>query len=72
MREVDAASGALSVSELLRSVRDVLERRFPLAWVRGELSNVSRAASGHASSRTKSGTSRPYATRESERLRITS
>jgi exodeoxyribonuclease VII large subunit len=25
----------------------VLERRFPLAWVRGELSNVSRAASGH-------------------------
>ena len=47
MREVDAASGALSVSELLRSVRDVLERRFPLAWVRGELSNVSRAASGH-------------------------
>jgi len=47
LREVDAASGALSVSELLRSVRDVLERRFPLAWVRGELSNVSRAASGH-------------------------
>src|SRR4051812_33645104 len=25
----------------------MLERRFPLAWVRGELSNVSRAASGH-------------------------
>jgi exodeoxyribonuclease VII large subunit len=37
----------LSVAQLLRSVRDVLERRFPLAWVRGELSNVSRAASGH-------------------------
>jgi exodeoxyribonuclease VII large subunit len=47
LRDVDATSGALSVSELLRSVRDVLERRFPLAWVRGELSNVSRAASGH-------------------------
>jgi len=47
LREVDATSGVLSVSELLRSVRDVLERRFPLAWVRGELSNVSRAASGH-------------------------
>src|SRR5919204_158850 len=37
----------LSVSELLRSVRDTLERRFPLLWVRGELSNLSRAASGH-------------------------
>lgn len=37
----------LSVAELLRSVRDALERRFPLAWVRGELSNFSRAPSGH-------------------------
>lgn len=36
-----------SVSELLRSVRDTLEHRFPLLWVRGELSNFSRAASGH-------------------------
>jgi exodeoxyribonuclease VII large subunit len=37
----------LSISELLRSVRDALERRFPLAWVRGEVSNLTRAASGH-------------------------
>ncbi len=37
----------LSVSELLRSVRDVLERRFPLSWVSGEISNLTRAASGH-------------------------
>ena len=37
----------LGVSELLRSVRDVLERRFPLVWVKGELSNLSRASSGH-------------------------
>jgi exodeoxyribonuclease VII large subunit len=37
----------LSVAELLRSVRDTLEQRFPLAWVRGELSNLSRAPSGH-------------------------
>ena len=35
------------VAELLRSVRDTLERRFPLLWVRGELSNLSRAPSGH-------------------------
>ena len=40
-------SGVLSVSALLRSARDVLERRFPLAWVRGEISNFTRAASGH-------------------------
>jgi exodeoxyribonuclease VII large subunit len=37
----------VTVSELLRSVRDTLERRFPLLWVRGELSNLSRAPSGH-------------------------
>ena len=38
---------AVTVSELLRSVRDALERRFPVAWVRGELSNLNRAPSGH-------------------------
>ena len=37
----------VSVSELLRSVRDTLERRFPLLWVRGELSNLSRSPAGH-------------------------
>src|SRR5256885_15476869 len=37
----------LTVSELLRSVRDTLERRFALLWVKGELSNLSRAPSGH-------------------------
>ncbi|HYN12647.1 MAG TPA: exodeoxyribonuclease VII large subunit [Burkholderiales bacterium] len=44
-----AAPGAevVTVSELLRSVRDTLEKRFPLMWVRGELSNLSRAPSGH-------------------------
>ena len=40
-------AGVLSVSALLRSVRDTLERRFPLAWVSGEISNFTRAASGH-------------------------
>src|SRR5438552_1703104 len=43
----DFARPVLSVSELLRSVRDTLERRFPLLWVQGELSNRSRAPSGH-------------------------
>jgi exodeoxyribonuclease VII large subunit len=41
------ARPVVTVTELLRSVRDTLERRFPLAWVRGELSNLSRAPSGH-------------------------
>ncbi|HZT54615.1 MAG TPA: exodeoxyribonuclease VII large subunit, partial [Burkholderiaceae bacterium] len=41
------ASPVVTVSELLRSVRDSLERRFPLAWVSGEISNCSRAPSGH-------------------------
>src|SRR5918992_4270234 len=39
--------GVVTVSQLLRNVRDTLERRFPLMWVRGELSNLSRGASGH-------------------------
>jgi exodeoxyribonuclease VII large subunit len=45
--ELSSGLRILSVAELLRSVRDTLERRFPLAWVGGELSNLSRAPSGH-------------------------
>src|SRR5947209_11230626 len=45
--QTDPSRPVVSVSELLRSVRDTLERRFPLLWVRGELSNLSRAPSGH-------------------------
>jgi len=37
----------LSVSELNRMARDILERSFPLFWVSGEVSNMTRAASGH-------------------------
>jgi len=40
-------SGVLSVSQLLRSARDLLERRFPLQWIAGEISNLRPAASGH-------------------------
>ena len=49
-------SDILSVSELLRSVRDTLERRFPLLWVRGEVSNLSRPGSGHCYFTLKDGT----------------
>ena len=37
----------LRVSELNRMARDILERSFPLFWVSGEISNMTRAASGH-------------------------
>jgi len=37
----------LSVSALLRSVRETLERRFPLSWIAGEISNFRPASSGH-------------------------
>lgn len=37
----------LTVSALARSVRDLLEHRYPLLWVSGEISNFVRAKSGH-------------------------
>lgn len=37
----------LSVSELNRQVRRTIEEGFPLLWVAGEISNLTRAASGH-------------------------
>ena len=37
----------ISVTELNRRTRDIIEAKFELLWVSGELSNVTRAASGH-------------------------
>jgi exodeoxyribonuclease VII large subunit len=37
----------LSVTELNRLAREALESRFPPLWVRGEISNLTRAPSGH-------------------------
>ncbi|MWL86364.1 exodeoxyribonuclease VII large subunit [Cupriavidus sp. SW-Y-13] len=37
----------IPVSELNHAIAGVLERSFPLSWVRGEISNFTRAASGH-------------------------
>lgn len=37
----------VSVSELNRLTRNLLEREIPLLWVAGEISNLTRAASGH-------------------------
>jgi len=38
---------AIPVGELNHAISQVLERNFPLLWVRGEISNFTRAASGH-------------------------
>ncbi|MDZ4210833.1 MAG: exodeoxyribonuclease VII large subunit [Methylotenera sp.] len=37
----------LTVSELNRLANQVLTQRFPLVWISGEVSNLTRAASGH-------------------------
>ncbi len=37
----------ISVTELNRRTRNIIEAKFELLWVSGELSNVTRAASGH-------------------------
>jgi exodeoxyribonuclease VII large subunit len=41
------ASSVLPVGELVRRVASTLERGFALQWVAGEISNLTRAASGH-------------------------
>ncbi len=43
----DATPPVLTVSGLNQAVARILERSFPLAWVSGEISNFTRAASGH-------------------------
>ncbi len=42
-----AAEQPIGVSALVRSVRDLLEHRFRLVWVTGEISNLTMARSGH-------------------------
>lgn len=44
---MNKTSAVLSVSELNRQVRQVLESQIPLLWVGGEISNLTYAASGH-------------------------
>ena len=45
--EVQIAREVLSVSDLNRCAKDLLERSFPLLWVSGEVSNLRRYDSGH-------------------------
>jgi exodeoxyribonuclease VII large subunit len=44
---LDTAPSVLTVSALNGAVARMLERSFPLAWISGEISNFTRAASGH-------------------------
>ena len=45
--EMEIARAVVSVSELNRSAKDLLEQVFPLLWVSGEISNIKRYGSGH-------------------------
>lgn len=40
-------SAIFTVSELTRSVKNLLEAEFPFVWVRGQVTNLARPASGH-------------------------
>ena len=42
-----SGDGVIPVSALNRAIGSMLERSFPLLWVAGEVSNFTRAASGH-------------------------
>jgi exodeoxyribonuclease VII large subunit len=44
---LSAAPRVLSVSELNRAVRELMEQQLPLTWVGGEISNFKRYDSGH-------------------------
>ncbi|WP_417069896.1 exodeoxyribonuclease VII large subunit [Niveibacterium terrae] len=46
-RDFPLENSAVPVSELVRRARSALESRFPLQWICGEVTNLSRAASGH-------------------------
>ncbi|AZP13439.1 exodeoxyribonuclease VII large subunit [Undibacterium parvum] len=42
-----ANNAVITVSALNQAVAQLLERNFPLSWISGEISNFTRAASGH-------------------------
>ena len=47
MNNAESAAQVITVSELNRRTRELVEAGFPLLWVAGEISNFTRAASGH-------------------------
>jgi len=47
MQSNDAATAAISVSQLNRRVKTLIEQGMARLWIEGEISNLSRPASGH-------------------------
>ncbi len=47
LMEMEIIRAVLSVSELNRSAKDLLEQAYPLLWVTGEISNIKLYGSGH-------------------------
>jgi exodeoxyribonuclease VII large subunit len=47
LENTDRTPSVMTVSALNQAVARMLERNFPLAWVSGEISNFTKAASGH-------------------------
>lgn len=47
MSERGIQSKVLSVSQVARTIKSLIEDHLPEVWVRGEISNFIRAASGH-------------------------
>lgn len=47
LMEMEIARTVMSVSELNRGAKDLLEQAFPLLWVSGEISNIKCYGSGH-------------------------
>ncbi len=46
-RDIDAQHGAITVSQLNRRAKTMLEQGFERLWIEGEISNIARPASGH-------------------------
>ena len=45
--QVNAVAGAITVSQLNRQARMLLEKGLARLWVEGEISNIAKPASGH-------------------------
>ncbi|MBT7998194.1 MAG: exodeoxyribonuclease VII large subunit, partial [Betaproteobacteria bacterium] len=47
MIKKNSQTGVLTVSQLTKNIKSLIENTFPEIWVKGEISNFVRAASGH-------------------------
>jgi exodeoxyribonuclease VII large subunit len=47
MPDTPSPARILSVSEITRCIKELLEQTYPMVWVRGEISNLRQPSSGH-------------------------